>query len=105
MFQEGGGRFPSGFVPCSRKVFASMVRKKSPRGLDAASGGLTGDGAGPPLSASVSSTVWYTTSKTAFSWANFTWVLAGWTFTSTRFTGSSTASTQPGNFPFMSWFR
>ncbi len=35
-----------------------------------------------------SSTVWYTASNTSCSRANFTWVLAGWTFTSTAVTGS-----------------
>ena len=78
-----------------------MDRKKSPWGFPAAFGAAGDAGMGPPHSARLSRTAWYTASKTAFSWANFTWVLAGWTFTSTAVTGRVTASTQPGKRPFM----
>ena len=100
-FGGGAGGFP---VSRARKLFASMDWKKSPRGFAAASGAGEA-GPGPSRSARLSSTVWYTASNTAFSWANFTWVLAGCTFTSTAVTGRVTASTQPGKRPFMIWFR
>ena len=92
------------FAACSRKVLASMVWKKSCRGAGWASLCTAGALAAPRLSRA-SSTVWYTASNTSRSRANFTWVLAGWTFTSTAVTGTVTDSTQPGNLPFMIWLR
>ena len=81
-----------------------MDWKKSCRGFTVSPAGL-GAGAGAPSRSRQSSTVWYTASNTSRSRANFTWVLAGCTFTSTAVTGRVTDSTQPGNFPFMIWLR
>ena len=78
-----------------------MAWKKSCRGFTVSAALGPGADTGPPCLSRLSSTVWYTASNTSRSRANFTWVLAGWTLTSTAETGSVTDSTQPGNFPFM----
>lgn len=85
-----------------RKVLASMDWKKSCRGRITCSGDFSCAATAPPRLSRQSNTVWYTASKTSRSRANFTWVLAGCTFTSTAVTGTVTDSTQPGNFPFIS---
>ena len=82
-----------------------MVWTKSCRGFTVSRTAFSGAGTAPPKASRASSTVWYTVSNTSFSRANFTWVLAGWTLTSTAVTGTVTASTQPGNFPFSSRLR
>ena len=81
-----------------------MVWKKSGFAAGTVSRRAAGALAAPRLSRA-SSTVWYTASNTSRSRANFTWVLAGWTLTSTAVTGSVTDNTQPGNLPFMIWLR
>ena len=102
----GAAGFFSPPVCRARNVAASMVLKKSWRAGAVSVWGDCGAALwGAPSRSRQSSTVWYTASNTSRSRANFTWVLAGWTFTSTAVTGSVTQSTQPGNLPFMIWLR
>ena len=46
-----------------------------------------------------------TINRYAFSFKNFTSVLAGWTFTSTALAGKVKCSTQAGNLPAIIWLR
>jgi hypothetical protein len=82
------------------KVAARRRRALRPYG-GGGSDAISGAPAAPPTA---ERTAWYTASKTARSLTNFTSVLAGCTFTSSREKGSERCSTQAGNFPTMRAF-